>query len=373
MLVINHVHKLQGLDKSLPVCLELKQRLGAEVLCLVELEPGSRQEDVEAFQGLIEACCDQWLVMEGPSRRRRRCRWARLLERWQRRGLPGTVWLDQVRRWRQSRPLREMLQRLDSAEQPILLTIYNGVDTPIGGMLARLTGRRGGVRLGYLKSLHDQGLGLSDLQQRSSNLTRRLTLQPCLDGLLTPELAAFRQMLERKGVANGQMVKAGYPPAYASWRSLVRQVASTPRQRGLKIVLFSRGEVPHKPDSEQIIQDRWLLRAIRNLQQELCRRCSEHELWIKPHPYQRRDGLEALCANDPTMHLVETPPCMLVANADLAIATYSSAILDAVAAGVPELNTSNQRRPSKGSIPTDLHLQPLVCDRSETRNSCQTP
>lgn len=339
MLVINYVHKLQGLDKSLPVCLELRHHSGAKVITLVELEPGCHERDVRAFEPLIQACSDTWLILPATRRRRRATPWARLLERWQRRNLPGTRWLDQIRAWMQPQRLRTLLQTLQHSDDRILLlTIYNGVHTALGGWLSRLAARRQGLRVGYLKSLHDQGLGLSDLAGRSSNLTRSLTLRPSLDVLLAPELPEFRTLLQRKGVAPEQMVVAGYPPAYPRWQALIRDSMTREEpQSTFRVVLFSRGEVAHKPADQQVIDEAWLVAAIHTLAEELERLWPEHVLWIKPHPYQQRRNLERICEQRARVQLVDGPPALLAAGADLAVATYSSAILDAVAAGVPSI------------------------------------
>lgn len=337
MLVVNYVHKLQGLDKSLPICLELRERTGAEVISLIEAEPGSHQVDLEAFRPLLEQCSDRWLAFRGVERQSRRGWLNRLLLRWSRRALPGTRLIDHWRLSGKPRKLRKLLREIAGSRQPILmLTIYNGVETAVGGHLTRLVGRRGGLRLGYLKSLHDQGLGLSDLSSRSSNLTATIRLEPCLDALLTPALPAFRELLEAKGVRPAQMVVAGYPPTYRRWHSLMSEGRTGMNNSSARrVVLFTRGEVPHKRAEDQIISDRWMDEAVVQIKEELSRIWPDHRLLIKPHPYQSRATLKAICSRLENVELVETPPCLLAAGASLAIATYSSAILDAVALGVP--------------------------------------
>ncbi|MFM7312102.1 MAG: hypothetical protein ACKO0M_02875 [Cyanobium sp.] len=339
MLIINYVHKLQGLDKSLPVCLELREQLGARVIHLVELEPGSLKTDVLAFQPLIEACSDTSVILAGARRTRRRGRLATLLNRWQHRDLPGSRLIDGIRIRLLPKPLRRVVEVLKRSDDDlVLLTIYNGVNSGHGALLSRLIRRLGGLRVGYLKSLHDQGLGLSDLSSSSANLTRSLAIEPGLDALLVPALPEFQTLLVGKGVRPEQMILSGYPPAYQRWRELVR--SRTPGQSGehsFQVILFTRGEVAHKPASEQIIEDRWLDQAIKDLALELKQLWPDFRLLIKPHPYQKREKLQEICAELPELSLVDGPPCLLAAQADLAIATYSSAILDAVAAGVPSI------------------------------------
>jgi hypothetical protein len=339
MLIINYVHKLQGLDKSLPVCLELREQLGARVFSLIELEPGCLETDVRAFQPLIEACSDASLILAGTHRSRRRGRLVALLDRWQNRNLPGSRLIDALKVRLMAKPLRYQIENLKRSDDDLLLlSIYNGVNTSLGAVLARLTRRLGGLRVGYLKSLHDQGLGLSDLSSSSANLTRRLVLEPTLDALLVPALPQFQALLAGKGVRIDQMIIAGYPPAYQRWRDLVRSHALRNHESsGFQVVLFTRGEVAHKPASEQIIDDHWLHQAIRNLTQELERLWPGFSLLIKPHPYQKRDELQRICGQHRNLSLVDGPPCLLAAHADLAIATYSSAILDAVAVEVPSI------------------------------------
>jgi hypothetical protein len=155
-------------------------------------------------------------------------------------------------------------------------------------------------------------------------------------------------MLEEKGIPRSRQIVAGYPVCYASWHELVKE---TPRvrwlnahRRALEVVVFTRGEADHKVPEAQIISDEWVLQAVRTIVERTRAINKECRIRIKPHPYQNIDVLREGLADVPEIELTDDPPCILAATADLAIATYSSAILDAVAFGVPAIEYFEENR-----------------------------
>jgi hypothetical protein len=325
-LVINYVHKLQGLDKALPTCWELKKRCGAKIVTILDLE-GSARHDLGGLLELTTQVSDEYIRLQEP----------------------GIVPRGAPRRFFRRLALQRQLAGLFSPQaRPLMLAIYHGTDRPAGAALARLVKRNNGRRVGYLKSLHDQGRGLSDLHHRRENTSPKIQLRPNLDRFLTPAYFPFERMLEEKGIPRSRQIVAGYPVCYASWHALVKE---TPRvrwlhaqRRALEVVVFTRGEADHKVPEVQIISDEWVLQAVRNIVEKARAINKDCRIRVKPHPYQDLERLRQGLADVPEIEFTDDPPCVLVATADLAIATYSSAILDAVAFGVPAIEYFQENR-----------------------------
>jgi hypothetical protein len=330
--VLNYVHKIQGLDKCLPICAELTRRRGARVITIIDLEDAAENKPCRSFEPLVGACSDATIAPQGVSFRARR--------------LLGRV-SDIVAGRHSSQPdaLNRSIDRICRSfgnERPrfILLSIFNGVNRSIGAQLSDWVAAQGGIRLGYLKSLHDQGRGLSDIDAHLAS-TSRIRIGPKLDALLVPDHSGFRGLMERLGVSEQEQVVSGYPVCYQHWKQMVRNLPMcrdyNEKRRQLEVVLFTRGEVAHKAPADQIISDQWLLSAIVEIREELGATGKDFRLRIKPHPYQNIRRLRGMIGTAPEICLTDWPPAMLAATSDMGIATYSSAILDAVAMGVPAI------------------------------------
>lgn len=350
-IVINLLHKPQGLDKALPMLMNLKAASSeTQVISILHEEPrtpGSLDEflmkelvrvsDVVVVVGESDHVDFLALSARTSATEFVHLKQLKFLELERSMNFLGGLLRILTLGSRQIRKLLAILRHY-SSHGTLLLTIHNAGGNLWCRLIIDVVARRGGVVAGYLKSVHDQGLGLSAIVDAPRSLPAvsrpgaRVDWQR-LDFLLVPT-SDFARLFPP---GNERLLISGYPPFFRAWRDLLeREVAKSERpSNGTRILIFTRGENPSKWASDQIITDKELLELLTDTV-EICEQVFENPvIQIKPHPYQNLAVLERLIASNERVTITHASPALAAGNADVAIATFSSAVLDAVPWSIP--------------------------------------
>ena len=152
--------------------------------------------------------------------------------------------------------------------------------------------------------------------------------------------ASHREQLASVGYAEGEVI--GYTKLYPAW---LRTLADSPRARAaadtetLTVTLITRGE--HPDGGPQIMPHDTLERILADVLAELAALACPVRVLLKPHPAQDLAALGAMLdrarplRDAPDITITHEYPGVLFAASDLAISTWSTAAIDAMAAGVP--------------------------------------
>ena len=347
--IVNFVPKVQALDKSAATLAEIRRQLGAvRVISVISLAETNRIDSIDPLIDLLAKVSDR-TVFSGASDIHKTA-----LKRLENTGQSAALvdeegLLLEIKVFYAEHPMRTLL----------MAPVGKGVGR-VGDILCKWAAKDRVPVLGYFKSLHDQGMGLSTLLSptvrarsglisRLHKLLRRLrnnqsTAKPGeLPVSLVDWLMVFNQR-HAKTVADKagktQLIETGYQLLFPAWRELVRQSTycrSYPHDVRFEVVLFTRGETPGRPPEDNIVPHANLEKLFRDIVASLDDTGRDWHLRIKPHPIQDVDVLSRLIAGRDNIEIVYEAPALLAATADLAIATYSSTVVDTLALGVPTI------------------------------------
>lgn len=328
MRIINYLHKVQGIDKVVPLLFVLK-RLEPQlsVHTVMDVEQTALNAVPYDLLSSLQHLSDTYTDAPKHSvysflRRHERLipgRLFRFLER-----LLGPTF-------------RTFFQDAGDAfeqEDLVLLCINSARSRSMGRLLGRYVKAQGGLVLTYLKSVNDRGRGLSVVGKAKADAGAGFH-----DILLIPNRQIY-VMLVHSGYPDDKLLVAGYPPFYQAWRRHVvaQAAAALPAMEGKRLfVVFARGPAPHKPDKEQIITAEMEVRLLTDIVSVVHEGWPDAWVWIKPHPYQETAFLQRLAREHPRVEIRHESVQRLSALADVAISTYSSASLDALAYGKPSI------------------------------------
>lgn len=347
--IVNFVPKVQALDKSVATLAEIRRQLGAvRVISVISLTDSNRIDSIDPLIDLLAKVSDR-TVFSGASDIHKSA-----LERLENTGQSAALieeegLLLEMKAFYAEHPIRTLL----------MAPVGKGAGC-VGDILCKWAAKDRVPILGYFKSLHDQGMGFSTLSSptvsarsrlisRMHKLLRRLrknqsTAKP---GVLPVSLVYWLMVFNQrhaKTVADKagetQLIETGYQLLFPAWRELVRQSTycrSYPSDVRLKVVLFTRGETPGRPPEDNIVPHANLEKLFRDIVASLDDTGRDWHLRIKPHPIQDVDFLSRLIAGRDNIEIVYEAPALLAATADLAIATYSSTVVDTLALGVPTI------------------------------------
>ena len=366
--IINFVPKIQALDKSAATLAEIRSQIPvSKVLSIISLRETNRSEQIEALVGLLAEVSETIaFVGDHPS-------------------FDSAYGFLTAGHRSVSRVLPQDLiacvEAFVSKERRTLFLspVGKGIGDVGDSLLAWARARRVPV-VGYFKSLHDQGFGLSSLTNSGSSDTRvfngfrkivsrmsrpRVISRGVTPGKLGPEctdlLMVFndyhRQLVARK-VGSVRVFESGYPLLYARWHDLVSRSSfcqEFAREAALEVVLFTRGETPGRRPEENVVPHANLKILINDIISGLEQTGKHWRLRIKPHPIQDTEILEEIVSGRVGVEIVNDVPTLLAMTCDLAIATYSSTVVDTLSFGVPTIEyffeTSFFRKKHPGGSP----------------------
>lgn len=325
MLVINYIHKAQGLDKALPLVFTMKQQEPqVNVTTVLDLEETAVQGIPPDILDALHELSDEVIRVENN----------RLFAFLQRVHKIFPVWaLIPIARLFLSQMAPAWASGARS--QPVLMLCINTANDRLIGRIIQHHVKSGrGFVAAYLKSLNDQGRGLTVVGKAKPN-----TGQGFHDVLLVPTRSIL-QKLRDSGYPDQELLMSGYPPFFRQWRAHVvdqaRQANVGGHSRPL-FVVFARGPVSHKKDGDQIISAAMERRLLSDIVETVFERWPGATIWIKPHPYQDAAFIHSLSESRPRVSVTSLSVHRLSALADIAISTFSSSSLDALAYGKPSI------------------------------------
>ena len=328
MQIINYLHKVQALDKVVPLLFALKQLdPHLKVHTVLDIEQTALnaipRDLLTSLRQLSESCSTA----------------------------PGGWFYSCLRRYEGIVPQRvfRLFERVVGPDfnaffqnqglSPnqsglLLLCINSAKHHSMGRLLGRYVKTRGGLVLAYLKSVNDRGRGLSVVGKAKADAEAGF-----YDVLLVPN-RQIHAILLQSGYPPERLLVSGYPPFYQAWRRHVasQAAAAFPAMEGKRLfVVFSRGPAPHKPEEGQIMTAEMEVRLLTDIVSVVQEGWPDARVWIKPHPYQEPAFLQRLAREHSRVEIRHESVQRLSALADIAISTYSSASLDALAYGKPSI------------------------------------
>jgi len=364
--IINYVHKVQAIDKVVPLLFVLKQfEPQLRVHTVLDIERTALNavphDLLASLRQLSESCSSA----------------------------PGGLLYSLLRRYEAVLPMRlcRFLERLLGPDLVrffrrqgvvperhglLLLCINTANARSMGRLLGRYVKARGGLVLAYLKSVNDRGRGLSVVGKAKADAGAGFR-----DVLLLPN-RQLHAILLQSGYPQEGLLVSGYPPFYQSWRSHVaaQAAADFPGIQGKRLfVVFARGPAPHKPDKGQIMTAEMEVRLLTDIVSVARDEWPEARVWIKPHPYQDIAFLQGLAREHPQVEIRHESVQRLSALADVAISTYSSASLDALAYGKPSIEyfeeTANFRAAHPGGSSFGAYGVVICRSRAELKGALE--
>lgn len=348
--IINFVPKIQALDKSTATLAEIRSQIpGTRVMSIISLTETNRSERVESLAGLLaEVSDDIAFVGNHPSFD------------------AAYDFLHGDERSVSRVPPQDLIAHVEgfvlSEHRTLFLSpVGKGIGNVGDLLLAWAKDSRVAV-VGYFKSLHDQGWGLSSpmtsdvsdirvldgLRKIASRLSRqRVISRRLIPDKLGPEHADLlmvfndyhRQLVAEK-VRSATVFESGYPLLYPAWRELVAKSSFCQefvREAALEVVLFTRGETPGRMPEENVVSHANLEVLLNDITSGLERSGKDWRMRIKPHPIQDLAVLANFASQRSKVEVTFEAPSLLAATTDLAIATYSSTVVDTLALGVPTI------------------------------------
>lgn len=328
MQIINYVHKVQGIDKVVPLLVCMKRiNPGINVHTVLDIERKAlnqipndllgilrslgevREKGVQGFFPSILSHSDEWLP-----------KW--LLR------------IAELLAFGELSVRRQLNGLVKTPEGLILICIDTAKYRSIGRLLGKLVRSQGGEVVTYLKSVHDQGRGLTVVGK-----AKREEAKDFSSLLLVPN-ARIRDVLVNSGYSEKAFLNSGYPPLYEFWREFaaVKAFETFPKFRDKDVVvIFSRGPVGHKQDDSQILTAEIEKRLTLDIIAAVRQLWPNAVIWIKPHPYQNLGFLESVEKSTPEVEIHHESVQLLSAIASVAISTYSSASLEPLAHGKPSI------------------------------------
>jgi len=349
--IVNFVPKVQALDKSAATLAEIRRQLGpVRVLSVIGLTEKHQIERIDPLVELVAKVSDK-VIFAGHSMLQNSA--LTLLQK----NVGNVAMIDKS----------ALVEAIDT------FCIHAGRNVfmmPIGSdngeLNERLVCKAKSANipiLGYFKSLHDKGMGLSTvpgaLSERKERhhgirqIVRCLWQQPSRwsgsekGRKLSPSqcrwVMAFnavhgQKVKEKAGQAH--VVEMGYQLLFPGWHELVCQSSYCQIYQSvaqLEVVLFTRGESPSRPPEENIVPHAYLEQLFEDIVSALDDTGCDWHLRIKPHPIQDVAFLRGLIVGRSNVEIVFEAPAVLAATADLAISVYSSTVVDTLALGVPTI------------------------------------
>lgn len=349
--IVNFVPKVQALDKSAATLAEIRRQLGpVRVLSVIGLTEKHQIERIDSLVELVARVSDR-VVFVGHSTLQDSALYF----------LQETV--ANVERIDEIALVEAIESFCRPAGQNVYLMAVGSGNGKLNDQLVRKAKSAEIPILGYFKSLHDEGMGLSTLPESTSEggglyhgvrqifrqlrnhvlstsvikKDRGLTPVQC-NWLMVFNASHAQTVIAKAGKA--RCVEMGYQLLFPAWRDLVAQspyCRTYPRGTRLEVVLFTRGETPGRPPEENVVPHANLVRLLDDIVSALDDSGRDWHLRIKPHPIQDVGFLRRLAADRANIEIVYEAPALLAATADLAISTYSSTVVDTLAFGVPTI------------------------------------
>lgn len=348
--IINFVPKIQALDKSAAMLAEIRSQIPAStVISIISLAENNTSEHIEPLVGLLAEVSETTaFVGDHPSFN---AAYALLTA--------GGRSVSRVL----PKDLIALVEGFVSTERRTLFLspVGKGIGDVGDSLLAWARVGRVPV-VGYFKSLHDQGFGLSSLMNSGGSdtgvfngfrkIVSRMSRQEVFSrgatpGKLGPEHTDFlmvfndhhRQLVAGK-VGSARVFESGYPLLYPRWHDLVSRSSfcqEFAREAALEVVLFTRGEAPGRRPEENVVPHANLEILINDIISGLEQTEKHWRMRIKPHPIQDSEILEEIVSGRANVEIVNDAPTLLAKTCDVAIATYSSTVVDTLSSGVPTI------------------------------------
>lgn len=328
MQIINYIHKVQGIDKVVPLLFVLKQlEPKLRVITILDIEEKALNavpdDLLSSLSQLSEIC------VSAPNDLLYN------LLHWFKKLLPARLF--HFFEWLFYPHFTTFFQKQVDGfiqDELVLVCINTAKDRSMGRLLVRYVKVRGGLVLAYLKSVNDQGRGLSAVGR-----VKAFAGGAFYDRLMVPNQQLY-QLLIQSGYPKESLIVSGFPPFYADWRKHVTREATglEAKLKGKSLfVVFSRGPAPHKQGEHQIITASTERRLLTDIVSTIQQGWPDALIWIKPHPYQDTTFIKKLADRFPQVEIRHESVQKLSALASVAISTYSSASLDALVYGKPSI------------------------------------
>lgn len=350
--LLNLIHKSQGFDKAIPILMKVKKKHSdTRIVSVLHLEPRSSKTLDDFLQKELARWSDQIIVVGT-------CGFAASLSSHALSSSTDFASIPNVPYSELGNPLIALVViaktiilhplsslrlylslRRECTRHTRLLTIHNAGTIAWCRIIIRLVHRRKGFVVGYLKSVHDQGLGLSALNSDGAvEAGDRRRPDERIDWKRIQTLLVPTQSFKALFPAHEENVLvAGYPPFYSEWKHALasRITVDKGQKRGVRILVFTRGPSPNKLPYDQIISDETLQRLLTDIVDVSSEVFGECRVIVKPHPYQHLEPLSKFVNRNQKVEFTFEAPALASGSADVAIATYSSAIIDAAIWEIP--------------------------------------
>jgi hypothetical protein len=230
---------------------------------------------------------------------------------------------------------------------------------------AQIQSEPNGAVFAYFKSVHDAGYGLTTVSKTPARWSLRRTLvsikkrlKPArfvpkkgkagssftddhIDGFLCFNDQQYELLKNGSGDASKLHV-IGYPILFPQWQTKIRKLASkqTTHDDEKIVTIFSRGETPGRPSSENIITNSMLGEMLNDIVDAFLLREERCRFIVKPHPIQDIAVLDEILerlGSKAKIGVSYDPPSLLAAISDYAVSTYSSTVIDTLAFEVPTI------------------------------------
>jgi hypothetical protein len=343
--IINYLPKVQAFDKSLAF-LSSPRFHGAEILHILDLDLRTRNVAWNMWSFFFERVGGKVII--------------RVPETMRSESIYGFVDDYKVYDLRSDSEILAITEEKITQQQTqdcVLLSPY-GKKTPFEGKIKQLLQSYKAEYWIYNKSLHDKRYGLSekatnkfdtfwgqvkgfgkfllDLQKKDNIIYER--------GWSKNVMFAFnskhRSVLLKRGVPWWRIEIIGYPLAYPTWLNIAKERGtkiSIGDRNKKKIILFTRGQSKGFTGDDSVVSNEMLIRLVSDILEILEEKIENWELLIKPHPYQDLGILEEFIGCNQCVIVTHEHPSVLAQDALIAIATYSSTIVDTIVANVPSI------------------------------------
>lgn len=337
--VIAIVSRAQALDKTAAILAQMKRDAGCHGTVVLELDRKARPDVLLGPLQDLAAVSDSVIVPAESSL----SEW--FLENRERLGASVSVV--------QARDIESMLRDRGEAASVVVLAPIGPIGR-CGRVIVAWARKQRRPLIGFFKSLHDEGQGLTTVPLRSwrrqittvRSYFRGLRSRVKVGEALRPHdftiLMTFSDQHERviAPLAGPAMLfRCGYPLLYPAWQEdrIARFAGLAQPARGRVCVLFTRGQsISHTAESSVVSDDDCIALAC-DVVGELRSRGESWRIVIKPHPLQATDRLRAVFHGAPDVVFSDASAATVVRSADVVVATYSSTVIDAVAIGVPAI------------------------------------
>ncbi len=326
MVFINYIHKIQSIDKCLPLIISLKNQCqDLRVLTIIDLEPTALHEIPADLLDTLHKVSSKTVISpySGAQELNINLRFVGSIIEWI---------IDFLIKVKYSSIYRSE-DLLSEKSKSVLLCTNSIRNRRLGRYLVRFSKSNRIPIITYLKSVNDRGRGLS-----VDGKAKKLYRLP-YDMLLIPN-QKFSDILTDSGYPDEKFLIVGHPPFYKCWRLYIekQKLVSDLKQEGSpRFVIFSRGPAPHKSDEDQIITDKLEKKLLNDIIDAIQSMVPNAIVWIKPHPYQKINNIDRICQTKRNVSIKKYSVHTLAAAADIAISMYSSSSLDVLTYDKPSI------------------------------------